>query len=110
MAKVTKLKLARLTEGGEREYLATWSFGRKHVNNYSVQFQYYAETSRTAKNKKGKIYNVWAWVDGSSSTVTHRQATYSAPEGATRVRVRVKPNSTKTKKKKKKKVYWWTGQ
>ena len=36
MAKVTKLKLARLTEGGEREYLATWSFGRKHVNNYSV--------------------------------------------------------------------------
>ena len=110
MAKVTKLKLARLTEGGEREYLATWSFGRKHVNNYSVQFQYYAETSRTAKNKKGKIYNVWAWVDGSSSTVTHKQATYSAPEGATKVRVRVKPNSTKTKKKKKKKVYWWTGQ
>lgn len=54
MAKVTKLKLARLTEGGEREYLATWSFGRKHVNNFSVQFQYYAETSRTKKIKKEK--------------------------------------------------------
>lgn len=110
MAKVTKLKLARLTEGGEREYLATWSFGRKHVDNYIVQFQYYAETSRTTKNKQGKIVNVWGWIDGSSSTVTRKQATYSAPEGATRVRVRVKPKSTKTKKKGKKKVYWWTGQ
>lgn len=110
MAKVSKLKLARLTEGGEREYLATWSFGSKHLNNYTVQFQYYAKTSRTAKNKNGKIYNIWDWIDGSSSTVTHRQATYSAPEGATKVRVRVKPNSTKTKKKRNKKTYWWTGQ
>lgn len=110
MAKVTKLKLNRLTEGGEREYIATWSFSKKHLSNYTVQFQYYAETSRTKKSKNGKVTNVWDWVDGSSSTVTHKQATYSAPEGASKVRVRVKPTSTKTKKVKKKKTYWWTGE
>ena len=117
MAKCTKVKLARLTGSGERDYLATWSFGRKHVSNYSVQFQYYAETSRVQKNKKGKIIknsdgsakHVWDWIDGSSSTVTSKQATYTAPEGATKIRVRVKPNSTKTRVVKKKKTYWWTG-
>lgn len=109
MAKVTGLKLSLLTGGGDREFIATWSFSKKHVSNYSVQFQYYAETSQVKRSSKGTYYKVWAWVDGSSSTVTHRQATYTAPEGATKVRVRVKPNSTKTKKVGKTKTYWWTG-
>lgn len=108
MAKITNLKLTKLAES-ERDYLATWNMNYKHVENYTVQFQYYAETSRRVKNSKGQYYNVWDWIDGSTTTVTHKQATYSVPEGAAKVRVRVKPKSTKTKVVKKKKTYWWTG-
>lgn len=110
MAKVSSLKLDRLTDAGERTYIARWSFSKTHVSNYSVQFQYYAKTSRRLKNSNGEYYDEYVWLTGSSTTVTSKYATYTVPEEATMVRVRVKPNSTKTKKVRRKKTYWWTGE
>lgn len=57
-----------------------WTFSRANTENYQVQWQYKAG---------GK------WFDGSDSTTTSKQSTYSYPSNAEEVRVRVKPISTK---------------
>lgn len=109
MAKVYNLDLDQLITAGDRTYIATWSFGYSHLDNYTVKFQYYTQSSDVKKSSKGTYYREWLWVDGNESTTKSNQATYTAPENASKIRVRVKPVSAKTKKVKNTTTYWWTG-
>ncbi len=83
MAKVTSLKIG-LQNGTDSTIYATWAFKGKNLDHYLVRWTYY-----TAKSKVG--------FDGGSSKITAKQATYSAPSNAVRVKVSVKPVS-KTRK------------
>ena len=49
------------------------------------------------------------WLDGSITSVTRKQSTYTAPTDATRIRFRVKPVSDTYTNSKNKTVAYWTG-
>ncbi len=77
--KVTSLTIG-LQTGSDSTYYATWSFSKSHVASYTVQW-YYAT---------GDGF----WYDGGSSSVTLKNATYSAPSNAKKIKVKVTPVST----------------
>lgn len=80
----------RLSETSN-EYIVTWKFNHGNVKEYSVVFQYYAMSSDTKKDKKGKTKNEWLWIDGSKTKTTAKKASYTAPEEASYIRVKIKP-------------------
>ena len=112
MAKISKFDLDAIPSSSG-SYIATWAFTGQHLDHFVVQWQYYTFTSDVKYNSKGKLVKEYVWVDGNKSDIKIRQATYSPPENASKIRVRVKPVSTKTKKvgssKKQRYEYWWTG-
>lgn len=93
MAKVNNLKIGQQTGNLTTAY-ATWEFSKKNVDCYRVYWYYYTDN---------KI-----WFNAGYSDVKVKQATYSIPSNATRIKVSVKPISTKYKSKGKE-VSHWTG-
>jgi hypothetical protein len=97
MAKVSNLKVD-LQKGSDNTLYASWSFKKKHIDHFAISWYYF-----TGNN---------VWFSGSSSNVTVKNATYSVPSNATKVKVTVKPVSEKKSKKEKNKtikVPYWKG-
>ncbi len=110
MAKISNLDFDQLITSGDRTYIATWSFSQSHLDSYTVQFQYYTQSSDIKKNSNGVYYRERLWIDGSENTTKNKQAVYTAPENASKVRVRVKPTSVKTKPVNNTTTYWWSSE
>lgn len=81
-----------LMEGTTREVYVKWSFNRKNVDHYEVDWDYYTPTTK--------------WMTGTDSNVNSTDSTYTAPEEAIKVRVRVKAVSKKHKENGKDVPYW----
>ena len=78
-----------------------WSWYKDHVDHYKVEWDY------TTENKYQHRYAVW--FIGSHTTTTDKQATYTIPDNATRVRLRVKPVSKTYTSNNKETSYWTSG-
>lgn len=94
-------KQVKITSFGEvstqsRTLIAFWSFDRANTKEYQVEWQYRTEQTSL-------------WIDGSITSVTRKQTTYSVPTDATKVRFRVKPVSDTYTNSKNKTVAYWTG-
>lgn len=92
MAKATITNFGIQT-GSENTLFATWSWGKSHTDHYIVRW-YYATGDGV-------------WFGPQEDTPKVKQATYSIPANAKKVKFIVKPVST-THKVKKKDVKWWT--
>jgi hypothetical protein len=88
-AKVSKLALQN---GTENVLVAKWTWTAKHTTGYQAVWQYQAGNG--------------TWFAGNDSTVTLKNATYTIPSNATKVRFRVKPISGTHKVNKKDTVYF----
>lgn len=73
---------------------ASWKWDKSDTDHYEIRWSY-------------KDPKVSEWIVGSSSSVNEKQATYSVPSDATRVKFVVKPVSTSSTKNNKT-VYKWT--
>lgn len=82
-----------LQNGTDRTVYATWTWSKSNTKEYRCLW-YYATGDGV-------------WFKAEDTTVTSKQATYTAPSNATRVRFKVKPIS-KTYTKNKKTVSYWT--
>lgn len=102
---VSDLKFAFIPDT-QNTYLATWKFNRTNVKEYKIEFWYYTYTTSTKKSSSGKVTKEWVWIRGESTTSTVKQATYAAPDSASKIRVRVKPVSTERKVNGKNQPYW----
>lgn len=71
---------------------ATWTWSKDHTENYETEWTYSTGDG--------------VWFIGNESTTEHKQATYSIPSNATRVRFRVKPVSEKYTSNDKETSYW----
>lgn len=91
MAKVSNVVL-KVQSGTDRTMYTSFKWTKTNTDSYTVQWQYYT------KNNK--------WFEGSTSSVTTKQSTYSAPSNATQVRVRIKPVA-KTHNVDNKEVAYW---
>lgn len=74
---------------------AAWRWDKSYTENYEIRWTYDTGDG--------------IWFVGSSSTTTDKQATYSIPDNAKRVRFKVKPVS-KTKTVNNKEVRYWTAE
>lgn len=83
-----------LQSGTDRTIYAAWSFDTANTKEYKVEWQY--STGQTV------------WFDGSITTVTRKQSTYSAPANADKVRFRALPVAN-TKTSGGKTVPYWYG-
>ena len=97
MGKVkTSVPVINWVTGEPNTVYATWSFSGKHLENYTVVWEY------------GTGQGIW--FEGSNSTASSAQSTYSVPANALYVRVKVKPNSKKHSVKQNgkstQKAYW----
>lgn len=103
---------------GDRVVLGKSTDGKYTINS-AINSKYLTvgstETS-VQKNTLDHFKIVWkyatgdgVWFEGSSSNVTAKNATYSIPANATKVKVSVKPVS-KTYKKNDKETSYWTGE
>ena len=93
--RVTDLSINWLA-GQMNTVYATWDFKGDHLENYTVIWYY------------GTGQGVW--FEGSNSTTTAKNATYSVPENARVIKVKVKPNSKKKSGKKTQQKTYWTGE
>lgn len=84
------------TSTGSRTLIAFWSFDRANTKEYKVEWQYRTEQTSL-------------WIDGSITSATRKQSTYSVPTDATKVRFRVIPVSDTYTNSKNKTVAYWTG-
>lgn len=89
--KVTNLTLAYQT-GADNVIYATWSFSNSHLDHYTVKWTY--------ATGDGVEFT------GESSDVTDKNATYSPPDNAKKVKVYVTPVSTTYTSNGKTKSYW----
>lgn len=64
-------------KGTDRTFYATWVWDAPNTKEYSVEWGYATGDG--------------LWFDDTTTTVTSKQATHSAPSNATKIRVRVKP-------------------
>ena len=78
----------------DRTLFATWTWDKSHTDNYKTMW-YYATGDGV-------------WFVGSDGTTEYKQATYSAPANATKVKFKVKAVATKHTVNKKE-AAWWTG-
>ena len=90
-SKVT-IKAFGLQSNSDNTLYITWNWTKSHTDNYRIIW-YYATGDGV-------------WFVGSDSTVEYKQATYSIPSNATKVKVKIKPISTKHKVNGKEKSYW----
>lgn len=93
MAKVTNLKIGLQADNLTTAY-ATWEFSKHatEMDYYRVYWYYYTENN--------------IWFNAGYNDVKIRQATYSIPSNATRIKVSIKPVSKKYKKNGKQKSHW----
>lgn len=101
MATKKKATITRfdIQSGTDNTVYATWSWGEDHTDHYEVRWYY------------GTGDGVWFL--GTETSVTVKQATYTPPSQALRVRFRVLPVATTHKVNKKDTVYWtaqWSDQ
>lgn len=68
-----------LDSGESRSMYVTWSYDRPNTNGYEVKWEYDTGAG--------------GWRNGSTSTVTEKQAGYSAPDNAKVVKVTITPKS-----------------
>lgn len=78
----TKLRID-LQNGTERTLYATWSWSKSNTDHYEITWQYYTGDKDSSGNA--------VWFDGSTSSVTVKNALYTAPDNARQVRCRVLP-------------------
>lgn len=83
---VKKLKVEK-QKGTDSTLFARWAFDNKDVDSYEVKWEY--TTGNKTKNSKKKLVDYW--FEGSRTTVKIKQATYSVPSNALKVKVNVRP-------------------
>lgn len=82
-----------IQSNSDNTLFATWTWSRSNTENYEIEWYYDTGDS--------------VWFVGTKSTTEDKQATYSIPSNAKRVRFRVKPIS-KTYKSNDKETRYWT--
>ena len=98
---VDKLSLlnVRHQSGTERTMYASWTWDQGNTGEYEVAWDYTTAGSGI-------------WFEGASETVTYKNATYSAPSNASRIRCRVHPVAKNRKINGQEVAYWtttWSG-
>lgn len=91
-ATITKLDTQN---GSDNTLFAAWTWSKSNTKEYSTEWWY--DTGNGI------------WFEGSKSTVTTKNTTYSIPSNARKIRFKVKPIA-KTHKVKKKEVAYWTAE
>ncbi len=91
-AVITKLDIQT---GTNNTLFAAWTWGKSNTKEYATEWWYATGDG--------------VWFEGSKSTVTNKNVTYSVPANAKKVRFKVKPIA-KTHKVKKKEVAYWTAE
>lgn len=86
------ISLFGLQANTDRTIYATWVWSQENTENYQTMW-YYATGDGV-------------WFVGSDSTTEYKQATYSAPDNATKIKFKVKPISKKRTVKNKETAYW----
>lgn len=86
------IKSFGLQSNTDRSIYASWSWSKSNTENYKVMW-YYATGDGI-------------WFVGEDGTTEYKQAVYSAPSNATKVKFKVKPISKKRTVKKKETSYW----
>ena len=95
---VCVVKQFGIQSGTDNVLFVTWSWDKDNTANYKVEW-YYATGDGV-------------WFVGGSETVTHKQALYTIPDNARKVRVRIKAISKTHKVNGKDTAYWtcsWSG-
>lgn len=83
----------------------TWSWSKKNTKEYQVIWYYTTGAVYTSGSNKGKTI----WYEGSNSTTTIKQSTYSIPQNAIKVKVKVKAIAKTRVVNKKDTPYWTSG-
>lgn len=91
-AKITKLDIQK---GSDNTLFAAWEWSKSNTKEYSIEWWYATGDG--------------VWFEGSRTTTTIKNATYSVPNNAKTIRFKAKPIS-KTHKVKKKEVAYWTAE
>lgn len=93
--KVPVIQYFGLQAGTDKTIFATWTWSREHTENYQVKWYY--DTGQSI------------WFVGSDSTTTEKQAVYTGPDNALRVKCTVKAISKTHTVNNKETAYWTCG-